>query len=79
MTPAKLVQHLKQVPPKHLQIITLAWELVGPDGPDSIGVDPERARFRIEDLMLAKAEATTYAQATLRMREALYRCLQPDP
>ena len=75
MTPAELVEYLKQVPPKHLQIITLAWELVGPDGK----VDPEGARFRIEDLMLAKSEATTYAQATLRMREALDRCLQPDP
>ena len=75
MTPAQLAQHLKAVPPKHLQIIALAWELVGPDGK----VDPERARFHIEYLMLAKAEATTYAQATLRMREALHRCLQPDP
>ena len=64
MTPAELVQHLKQVPPKHLQIITLAWELVGDDGE----VDLEKTRYRMEDVVIAKNEATGYAQATHRRR-----------
>ena len=71
MTPGELAEALKEVPPKHLQIITLAWELVGEDGE----VDLEKTRYRMEDVLLAKNEATGYAQATHQMLEALKQCL----
>ena len=71
MTPSELAEALKQVPPKHLQIITLAWELVGEDGE----VDLEKTRYRMEDVLIAKNEATAYAQATHLILEALKQCL----
>ena len=75
MTPGELAEALKQVPPKHLQLITLAWELVGEDGL----VDIHKARYRMEDIVVAKGEATGYAQATHQMLEALKQCLKSDP
>jgi hypothetical protein len=74
MTPAELVEHLKGVPPARLALIELAWALVGPEG----AVDVDQARFHMEELLLAKAEATAYAQATNLLREALQQCLNPD-
>lgn len=71
MTPEELAEVLKQVPPAHLQIITLAWELVGEDG----RVDIEKTRYRMEDILLARGEATSYAEGTHRMVEALKLCL----
>jgi hypothetical protein len=67
----ELVEHLKLVPPKDLAIITLAWELVGPDGQ----IDLQLVQFRIEEVMLARDEAVAYAQASQRMVEALKQCL----
>ena len=46
-------------------------ELVGEDG----SIDQEKARFRMEDILLAKGEATAYSQATHVMVEALQQCL----
>jgi hypothetical protein len=65
-----LVEYLKQVPPTHLKLIDLAWELVRPDGT----IDLEQVRFRMEDVVVARAEATGYARATHDMMEALLKC-----
>lgn len=70
---AELVEALKQIPPKHLAIITLAWELVGADG----NIDLNQVQFRIEEVMLARDEAVAYARATQQMVEALKLCLKP--
>jgi hypothetical protein len=67
----ELVEHLKRVPPKDLAIITLAWELVGPEGQ----IDVNQVQFRIEEVMLARDEAVAYTRATQRMVEALKQCL----
>ena len=74
MTPEELVQHLKEIPAINLSLIQLAWDLVGEDG----SIDQERARFRMEEIMLAKGEAIAYAQATHVLVEALQQCLNPD-
>jgi hypothetical protein len=71
MTPDELVEYLKAIPPAHLMLIDLAWELVGPDG----AVDLNQARYRMEDIIIARGEATTYAQGTHLMVEALKQCL----
>ena len=71
MTPDELVQHLREIPAINLSLIQLAWELVGEDG----SIDQEKARFRMEDILLAKGEATAYSQATHVMVEALQQCL----
>jgi hypothetical protein len=65
-----LVEYLKQVPPVHLQLIDLAWDLVKPDGT----VDLQQVRFRMEEVMVARAEAAGYARATHDMMEALLKC-----
>ena len=74
MTPDELALLLKEIPPANLMLIQLAWDLAKEDG----SIDQEQARFRMEDIMLAKAEATAYAQATHLMVEALQQCLNPD-
>ncbi|MFQ6027689.1 MAG: hypothetical protein ACE5Q6_09375 [Dehalococcoidia bacterium] len=74
MTPDELVEYLKEIPPAHLMLIDLAWELVGPDG----AIDLNQTRYRMEDILMAKGEATAYAQGTHLMVEALKRCLKPD-
>jgi hypothetical protein len=66
----ELVEYLKDIPPARLALITLAWELVGPDGK----VDLEQALFRMEEVIVARAEATGYARATHEMVEALLKC-----
>ena len=71
MTLEELVQYLREIPPANLSLIQLAWELVGEDG----SINQEKARFRMEDILLAKGEATAYAQATHLMVEALQQCL----
>ena len=71
MTPEGLVAHLREIPAAKLLLIQLAWELAGEDG----SIDQEQARFRMEEIMLAKSEATAYSQATHLMVEALKQCL----
>jgi hypothetical protein len=74
MTPEELVAYLKEIPPAHLMLIDLAWELVGPDGT----VDLNLARYRMEDILIAKGEVTAYARGTHLMVEALEQCMKPD-
>ena len=66
----QLVGYLKQVPPAHLKLIDLAWDLVKPDGTS----DLDQVRFRMEEVMVARAEAAGYARATHDMMEALLKC-----
>lgn len=75
MTPADLAEHLKQVPPTHLQLISLAWELVGEED----AVDTDKVLFRIDEVTAARGEALAYIQGTTDMVEALKQCLKPDP
>lgn len=74
MTPEELVAHLREIPAANLLLIQLAWELAKEDG----SIDQDQARFRMEEIMLAKGEAIAYSQATHLMVEALKQCLNPD-
>jgi len=58
-----------------LDLIQLAWELVGEDG----RLDLDLLRFRMEDINLAEREADAYAHGTFVMREALKQCMNQAP
>ncbi len=75
MTPAELVESLKDIPAVELELIQLAWDLLDENGQ----LDLDKLRFRMEDINLAEPEASAYARATYLMREALKQCMNQAP
>ena len=74
MTPQDLINSLRTVPEKRLQIFQLIRDLTGTDG----RIDDERASFQAEAVKLASDETAAYAQATERLRRTLEQCLKGD-
>ncbi len=75
MTPAELVEYLKDLPAVELELIQLAWDLMDENGQ----LDLDKLRFRMEDITLAEREADAYAHGTFVMREALKKCMNQAP
>lgn len=67
MDPDALVRILSEIPPFHLRLIELAWQVVGEDG----SLDSEKITFYAKELTEAIKEAEAYSQATKEVVQCL--------
>jgi hypothetical protein len=60
MDPGDLARILSELPPVHLRLVDLAWQVVGEDG----SLDQEKIAFYAKELTDAVKEAEAYTEAT---------------
>ncbi len=68
---ARLVELLKNLPPVHLELLNLIWQLTGEDG----AMDPQKISFHYTEMEKAITEAESYTRATKEMVQCLTRLL----
>jgi hypothetical protein len=71
ITQERLLELLREMPAVHLELLDLAWKLVGEDGE----LDPQKISFHYTEIEKAIGEAEAYAKATKEMVQCLTNVL----
>jgi hypothetical protein len=68
----RLLELLRELPAVHLELLDLAWKLVGEDGE----LDPQKIAFHYTEIEKAIGEAESYTKATKEMVQCLTNLLR---